>query len=153
MIPALQRLFGLPIGYSGHELGYLPTLAAVALGACVVERHFTLSRRMRGSDQAISLDPEQFRSLTADLRAVEAALGSEQRRVLAVEAPFRSRLGKGIVAARDLVAGHVLTADDLALKSPAKGLPGTMLQRLLGKTLRRPLTADDPLLLDDVVDA
>jgi N-acetylneuraminate synthase/sialic acid synthase len=153
LIPRLGRLFELPVGYSGHELGSLPSLAAVALGACAIERHLTLSRRMRGSDHAISLEPDEFRQLVSDVRGIETALGSEERRVFPAEEAFREKLSKGIVASRELPAGHVLTSSDLTLKSPAKGLSGLMLEKVVGRAIRRKLGQDEPVLLDDLTEA
>jgi N-acetylneuraminate synthase len=91
-IPMLKARYGVPVGYSGHELGLATTLAAVALGACVVERHVTLDRAMFGSDQAASIEPQGFRRLVRDVRAVEAALGDGQKRVYESEIPVLKKL-------------------------------------------------------------
>jgi N-acetylneuraminate synthase len=85
VIPALRARYGLPVGYSGHEVGLATTVAAVALGAELVERHITLSRAMWGSDQAASVEPEGFRRLVRDIRTVERALGDGTKRVYAEE--------------------------------------------------------------------
>lgn len=93
-IATLRRLFGdeIPVGYSGHEVGLPTTLAAVALGACVVERHFTLSRAMWGTDQAASVEPPGFRKLVASIRTIEGAMGDGVIRVLESEEPIKAKL-------------------------------------------------------------
>jgi N-acetylneuraminate synthase len=92
MIHTLQRAFGCPVGYSGHEVGLQTTVAAVALGAQFVERHITLDRAMWGSDQAASVEPAGFLRLVRDIRVVEAALGDGIKRVYESEAPIIRRL-------------------------------------------------------------
>lgn len=92
MIPRLRELFSCPIGYSGHELGLAPSLAAVALGACFVERHITLDRAMWGSDQAASVEPVGMGRLVKDIRIIDAALGDGVKRVYESEATAVRRL-------------------------------------------------------------
>jgi N-acetylneuraminate synthase len=91
-IPALRQRYGVPVGYSGHELELSSTVAAVALGACVVERHITLSRELWGSDQAASLEPHELKELVRDIRFVESALGDGQKRVMEREIPVMNKL-------------------------------------------------------------
>lgn len=91
-IPMLAERYGVPIGYSGHELGLATTVAAVALGACVVERHITLDRSMFGSDQAASVEPQGFARMVRDLRAVEQALGDGVKKVYDTEKPILKKL-------------------------------------------------------------
>jgi len=92
VIPMLAQRFGVPVGYSGHETGIASSVAAVAMGACVVERHLTLDRAMWGSDQAASLEPNGMTRLARDIRLVEAALGDGQKRVLDTEVPIMQKL-------------------------------------------------------------
>jgi N-acetylneuraminate synthase len=92
MIPKLAQRYGVPVGYSGHEVGLATTLAAVALGACVVERHITLDRAMWGSDQAASVEPQGVMRLVRDIRAVEKAIGDGIKRVSADEVPIMQKL-------------------------------------------------------------
>ena len=91
-IPRMAERYGIPIGYSGHEVGLYTTLAAVVLGACVVERHITLDRAMWGSDQAASVEPQGFARLVRDIRAVEAAMGDGVKKVYASEVPIMQKL-------------------------------------------------------------
>ena len=92
VIQTLCREFPCPIGYSGHEVGLQTTVAAVALGACAVERHITLDRAMWGSDQAASVEPQGFERLVRDIRAVEAAMGDGLKRVYESEMPILAKL-------------------------------------------------------------
>jgi N-acetylneuraminate synthase len=92
VIPRLIERYGVPIGYSGHEVGLYTTLAAVVLGACVIERHITLDRAMWGSDQAASVEPQGFARLVKDIRAVEAGLGDGVKRVYESEIPVMRKL-------------------------------------------------------------
>ena len=92
VIPMLRERYGIPIGYSGHETGLPSTIAAVALGACLVERHITLDRAMWGSDQAASLEPNGITRLVRDIQLVELALGDREKRVLPREIPMIKRL-------------------------------------------------------------
>ena len=92
MIQTLQREFDCPIGYSGHEVGLQTTLAAVVLGACLVERHITLDRAMWGSDQAASVEPHGFARLVRDIRVIEAAMGDGVKQVYESELPSRNKL-------------------------------------------------------------
>jgi len=92
VITSLKKRYGIPVGYSGHETGLASTIAAVALGACVVERHITLDRAMWGSDQAASLGPSGILQLVRDIRVTETALGDGVKRVVEREIPIISKL-------------------------------------------------------------
>jgi len=92
MIPELRKRYGVPVGYSGHETGIPSSSAAVALGACMVERHITMERSMWGSDQAASLGPSGITRLVRDVRLVEMSMGSSVKRVLEREKPIIKKL-------------------------------------------------------------
>jgi N-acetylneuraminate synthase/sialic acid synthase len=138
----LRQEFDCLVGYSGHERGLATTYAAVALGACVVERHFTLDRTMRGPDHAASLEPRGLELLVRDIHHVDASLGVADKRVLPSEAPVRARLAKSVAAARDIPAGRVLGRDDLTVKGPGTGISPRFLERLVGVTARQAVAAD-----------
>jgi N-acetylneuraminate synthase len=91
-IDTLRREFAVPVGYSGHEVGLQTTLAAAALGACLVERHITLDRAMWGSDQAASVEPHGIAHLVRDIRVIEAAMGDGIKRLHDSELPVRAKL-------------------------------------------------------------
>jgi N-acetylneuraminate synthase len=92
MIPVLKERYGVPVGYSGHETGLAPTIAAVALGACMVERHITLDRAMWGSDQAASVEPQGLMRIVRDIRVLESALGDGVKSVTSDETPIMKKL-------------------------------------------------------------
>jgi sialic acid synthase len=126
-------------------------VVAYMLGARVIEKHFTLDHALKGRDHAFSLMPEGMRRLVRDLHRVPAALGDPEKRPLPIEADPLEKMGKKLVAARDLEQGRVLAAGDIAIKSPADGgLPPYELDRLVGRRLRRTVAADDFVTFDDV---
>jgi sialic acid synthase len=136
------------IGYSGHDSGIAMATAAYVLGARIVEKHFTLNRAMKGTDHAFSLEPHGLRSLVRDLRRTRVALGDGSKRMYQSEAEPAKKMGKKLVAARDLPAGHVLTEDDILAKSPGDGLPPCELDRLVGRRLGYAVTAELALTFD-----
>jgi sialic acid synthase len=146
-----ERYPELVIGLSDHQNGISMALVAYMLGARVIEKHFTLNHAWKGTDHAFSLMPEGLRKLVRDLRRVPVALGDGVKRPLPVEAKPLEKMGKKLVAARDLELGHVLTTEDIAIKSPADGgLPPYELDRLVGRRLRRPVAFEDFVTFDDV---
>ena len=98
VISTLKHRYGVPVGYSGHEVGLATTLAAVTLGASMVERHITLDRAMWGSDQAASIEPQGFGRLVRDIRSVEQAMGDGHKRVYDSEIPIRAKLRRPLTA-------------------------------------------------------
>ncbi|MBU0595813.1 N-acetylneuraminate synthase, partial [Candidatus Bipolaricaulota bacterium] len=134
--------WGYPVGYSDHTRGIAIALAAVAMGACVIEKHFTLDRHLPGPDHRASLEPEELRQMVDGIRAVEAALGTGRKEPAKSEAEMRDLVRRSIVAAMDVEAGAVLTEEMLACKRPGTGLPPSMLPRVVGRRLREAVTAD-----------
>jgi len=138
----LERAFGVGVGYSDHTPGIEVALAAVALGACVIEKHFTLDRGLPGPDHLASIEPAELRSLVRGVRTVEAALGHGRKEPAACEAEIAAVSRKSIVAARDIPAGALITKDLLTMKCPGTGLAPSMLGRVLGRTASRDIPAD-----------
>lgn len=150
----LQEISTYPVGYSGHERGCHIALAAVALGAKVIEKHFTLDRSLEGNDHKISLLPEEFRSMVEGIREVEAALGNGGGRALSQgELINRECLAKSIVINQPLKKGQMITAAMLEVKSPGKGLPPYKKDKLIGQAARRDLSAGDFFYEEDLSDA
>jgi N-acetylneuraminate synthase/sialic acid synthase len=144
----LEMFPDLVIGLSDHQSGIALALAGYVLGARVIEKHFTLNRAMKGTDHAFSLEPLGLRKLVRDLRRAREAMGDGIKRPIAKEAKPLFRMGKKLVASRDLPAGQVLTGADVAIKSPGDGLPPYELDRVLGKTLIRSLQEDENIAFD-----
>ena len=138
------------IGYSGHDNGIAMPLAAYMLGARVIEKHFTLNRAMKGTDHRFSLEPVGMKKMIRDLQRVRMALGDGRKKVYASEASPVLKMGKKLVAARDLPAGHVLTVADIAIKSPGDGLPPYYMDQVVGQALMRDLRADQGITLESI---
>jgi N-acetylneuraminate synthase/sialic acid synthase len=144
-----ERYPELVVGLSDHQDGIAMSLVAYMLGARVIEKHFTFSHAAKGTDHAYSLVPEGMRKLVRDLRRVPAALGDGVKRPLPSEKKPLAKMGKKLVAARDLPAGHTLSLEDVAIKSPGDGgLPPYELDGLVGRRLSRALLADEDVSLD-----
>jgi N-acetylneuraminate synthase/sialic acid synthase len=133
------------VGYSGHDNGIAMPLAAYVLGGRIVEKHFTLNRALKGTDHRFSLEPVGLRKLVRDLQRTRLALGSKDKVPHPTEADPITKMGKKIVAASTLPAGHVLRREDLGLKSPGDGLPPYELDNVVGRVLRHPLAEDSAL--------
>jgi len=150
VIASLREQFQCPVGYSDHSEGLLATTAAVALGACAIERHFTLDRSMPGPDHLASSDPAEMRLLVEAVRNVETALGSGTKSPTARESVNRKNMRRGIVAARGLSAGHRLELRDLAFKRPLQGIAPDNYERVIGRCLKRDVAADEPISWGDL---
>ena len=133
------------VGLSSHDNGIAMPVAAYVLGARIVEKHFTLNRAMKGTDHVFSLEPQGLRKLVRDLRRVELALGDGTKNMYPSESEPAMKMAKKLVAATDLPAGHTLREEDVAAKSPGDGLPPYELERIVGRTLRHPVSADSTL--------
>jgi|SRR3989344_1191838 len=130
------------IGLSAHDSGIAMCPVAYLLGARIVEKHFTLNRTWKGTDQAASLEPTGLKKLVRDLRRTRIALGDGIKKSLPGEVSTIQKLGKKLVAARDIEAGCVLQASDIAIKSPADGIPPYRIDQLIGKKLLNSLKED-----------
>jgi N-acetylneuraminate synthase/sialic acid synthase len=138
------------IGFSSHDNGIAMALVGYMLGSRMVEKHFTINRAWKGSDQAFSLERDGMRRMVRDLKRARISLGDGVKRVYPSEKKPLEKMAKKIVAARDLPAGHVLRREDLALKSPNDGLPPYEVDNLIGKQLLMPLKVDANLAFDQV---
>jgi sialic acid synthase SpsE len=141
---------GMPVGYSDHTLGLAVSTAAVAMGARVIEKHFTLDRTLPGPDHRASLDPSELASLIEQIRTVEKALGSPIKAPTASELPVRSVARRSVAAARDLAAGTMLTRGDVALLRPGTGIPPRDVDAISGRTLARDVARGAPLAWNDL---
>jgi sialic acid synthase SpsE/sugar phosphate isomerase/epimerase len=141
------------VGYSGHERGINVSLAAVALGAKVIERHFTLDRKMEGPDHAASLEFDEFRDLILGCREIEEALGSVEqidRKLSQGEMINRENLGKSLVASRQLKKGYILKRSDIKVLSPGQGLSPQYYESLIGLKLNRDIENEDYFFKSDL---
>lgn len=146
VIQTYRELFPeINIGLSSHDNGIAMAVAAYVLGARVIEKHFTLNRALKGTDHPFSLEPTGLRKMVRDLRRTRQALGDGQKKVYLSERPAVLKMGKKLVAAKDLPSGHVLTASDLAIKCPGDGIPPYELDGIIGKVLKTSLKADEAI--------
>ena len=130
------------IGLSSHDNGYTMALMAYMLGARIVEKHFTLNRALKGTDHAFSLEASGLRRLVRDLRRGRLAMGDGVKERYDAEIPPLLKMEKSLVASRNLPAGHLLTAEDIAIRSPGGGTPPFEFDRFVGRTTRIALETD-----------
>lgn len=143
-IPDMVRRFGVPIGLSDHSPGHTAAVVAVALGACILEKHFTLSRAIPGPDSAFSMEPQEFRALVDAVRQAEQALGRVNYTVSAKETASRA-LRRSLFVVRDVEAGDKLTADNVRCIRPGHGLHPRHLDEVLGSIAAQAIAAGTPL--------
>jgi N-acetylneuraminate synthase/sialic acid synthase len=133
------------VGLSSHDNGIAMAVAAYMLGARVVEKHFTLNHTWKGTDHAFSLEPIGFQKMVRDLKRVRVAMGDGVKRVYESEITPMVKMGKQLVAARDLPAGHAIRREDIAIKSPGGGLQPYEIDKVIGRTTRAALSADQAI--------
>ncbi len=137
----MKHAFALPIGYSDHTLGNEVAFAAVALGACVIEKHFTLDRTMPGPDHQASCEPDQLTELVQGIRNIEKSLGSARKQPAASELNTMKVARKSLVAAQPIAAGMELSEELIAIKRPGTGLPPTLRSFLIGQKVNQDIEA------------
>lgn len=152
-IPFLRERYApLPIGYSGHERDFLPTLAAVALGAKSVERHITLDKNLPGPDHGtVSIEPDEFRAMVEGARRLERAFGEPVKKLMPEEVATREKHSKSIVSRTAIPAGTILTVDMLTCKSPGYGLKPTMIKNVVGMRAKIDIAPDTVITHDAIV--
>lgn len=138
----LGAAFKIPVGYSDHTLGIEIPIAAVAMGAKIIEKHFTLDRQLPGPDHKASLEPAEMALMVRSIRNVEAALGNGIKRPNASEFETMTVARKSLVALRSMKAGEVVTVDDIAIKRPGDGLEPSFMQIIVGKKLIKAISQD-----------
>lgn len=136
------------IGYSGHDNGIAMAVVAYTLGARIIEKHFTLNRTLKGTDHVFSLEPQGMQKMVRDLKRSALALGDGKKIIYADETAPIKKMGKMIIAARDLQAGHLVNFEDLEFRSPAEGLPPSFADKVVGKVLKQDLKKHSPLTLE-----
>lgn len=137
----LRYAFDAPVGYSDHTMGVEISIAAVARGAAVIEKHFTLDRNMEGPDHRASLEPHELKSMVTAIRNVEVALGTGRKVAVQNELDTRNVARKSLVAANSLAAGTVLTESMIVAKRPGTGIAPSMKPLLIGRTIKQSISA------------
>lgn len=136
-IDTLEARYGEVTGFSGHERGFLVTLAAAARGARVIERHVTLDHSLEGFDHVIALDPPEMRSLVGQLRQIEKMLGTGAKALADEERPTREKYRRSIAARSEIREGELITPDKVIMLNPGTGLPPRSLPDVVGRPARR----------------
>jgi N,N'-diacetyllegionaminate synthase len=151
VIPALRSAFHVPVGYSDHTIGEEAAIAAVALGAVVIEKHFTLDKNLPGPDHSSSVTPDELKSLTEKIRRTELSLGSDRKGPSAVERENAPGMRRSIVASRIIRKGDVIHREDISFKRPATGLSPVYYDRIVGKKAAKEI-AKDKILQEDMIE-
>lgn len=143
VVPALKERFGIETGYSDHTPGIEVPVAAVALGATVIEKHFTLDKTMEGPDHRASLEPHELKAMVRAIRNIEQALGSAEKDITPSEAKNRAVARKSIVAARPIGRGETFTEENLTVKRPGTGVSPMRWNEIMGKQAVRDYRPDE----------
>ncbi|HET6990597.1 MAG TPA: N-acetylneuraminate synthase [Bacteroidia bacterium] len=147
----MRDAFKLEVGYSDHTLGIEVPVAAVALGATIIEKHLTLDKNMPGPDHKASLDPAEFKAMVTAIRNIESALGDGIKRPSPSESKNMSIARKSIHISKNLPAGHVLSIDDLSVKRPGDGISSLFIDIIVGKKLRNSVEEDHKIAWNDLI--
>jgi sialic acid synthase SpsE len=149
-IVMLRKEFCYPVGFSDHTFGIDVALAAIALGACVIEKHFTIDKNLPGWDHEISADAEELRFIVTGSRHISEALGDYRRIISDEEKIKKDKFRRSLVAARDLKAGWELKETDLNAKRPGTGIPPNEIQSVIGRALKKDVQYDQVIFWDDL---
>ena len=144
----LKEAFQLPVGFVDHTDGLLASICAAALGAVVIEKHFTLNRKLKGPDYEVSLEPDEMKSLIDNIRSIEKLLGSPLKKPTESEIGKRGQARKGIVAARSIPAGNEIKEEALAFKRAIPGLSPLEASKIIGKVAKVNIEEDEVISLD-----
>jgi sialic acid synthase SpsE len=148
MIDVLKKQFELPVGYSGHELGYLPTITATSMGAVAIERHYTLDKNMVGFDHKMSLSPSELIEMIKNIRSIQNIKGNGKKYVSETEWVTRNKYHVSMASSINISAGTVLTEDMFTYRNPGTGLPPKSADKVLGKKAVNDIPADELLSLE-----
>ena len=148
-VAGLQEKYGVPVGFSDHTLGTAVSVAAVASGANLFEKHFTSSRSLPGPDQQGSMEPKELAALVKDIRAIEKSLGATKK-IQPGEQDVRNMALHSVVTIRDVAAGATIGSDDVWVKRPGTGIPARQLGDVIGKTAKRAMTRDSLVRWEDL---
>lgn len=142
-ITMLQQTFGYPVGFSDHTIGYSIPLASVALGACVIEKHFTLDKDLPGWDHEISANPEEMKIICTESKNIVRSLGSFKRTVSSAEVAKKDKFRRSAVAKTEMQAGHIVADTDLDFKRPGTGIQPEELKYLVGRKVKNTIPAGE----------
>ena len=139
----MRRSFGVPTGYSDHTLGDTVSCAAVAMGACMIEKHFTLDRDLPGPDHSFAMEPSEFADMMTRIRETEAAFGDGSKNgPRGPEVEMAEKVRRSLHAARDIAMGETISEDMLVIKRPGRGVAPHLSDQVIGRTARQDIPAD-----------
>ncbi|MCP4613461.1 MAG: N-acylneuraminate-9-phosphate synthase [Planctomycetes bacterium] len=150
VIPEMKKEFGLPIGYSDHTLGNICCLGAAALGANLIEKHFTYDKNAEGPDHMLSSDPEEFEQMAKNIRVLEKAIGDGIKKPSAGELTTRINNRKSIVSVKTIAKGAVITREMIAIKRPGFGIQPKHINEIIGRIAKDDIKAEEPILWNQV---
>ena len=145
MMDVLKKRYDLAVGYSGHELGYLPTVVAVAMGAQIVERHYTLDKQMTGFDHKMSLSSDELVNMVRDIRNIQKIQGNGQKKVSKAEWITRRKYHVSMASAKAIPTGTILNEAMITWRNPGTGIPSKLAHTIIGKRAKRDIPVDELL--------
>lgn len=145
IMKTLLNTFKVPVGFSDHTMGTEFSIAAVSLGACVIEKHFTLDRNLEGPDHKASLEPEEFKIMVNSIRNVEKGMGRGIKKLTKDELSIKKIARKSIMAGRDIEKGETLKEDMLTIKRPETGIYPKYIDIIIGKEVKKSIKKDEPI--------
>ncbi len=149
-IKTMEMAFGLPVGYSDHTMGIEAAIAAVAIGAKVIEKHITLDRGMEGPDHKASLEPEELEAMVTAIRNVESAMGDGIKKPTKNENDLKKIVRKSLVTSREIKAGETISPNDILLKRPGTGIPAAFKDKVVGMTSGSDISVDSVIKWEDL---
>ncbi|MEN6554392.1 MAG: N-acetylneuraminate synthase [Methanobacterium sp.] len=150
IMATLRNTFTLPVGFSDHTMGIELAVAAVALGACIIEKHFTLDRNLEGPDHKASLEPDELKFMVDYIRNVEKGMGSGVKKITNDELSIKKIARKSIMARRDIEKGEIIRKDMLIIKRPETGIYPKYIDLIVGKEINTAVKKDEPIKWDNL---
>lgn len=147
----LRDSFNVPVGFSDHSSGIHVSVASIALGANIIEKHFTLSSDLPGVDHAASIEPHEFREMVWQIREVEKALGNGTKKIMEAERENVTSMRKSLVAAENISDGTILAQEHITVKRPGTGLPPTRIHEVIGRKTKSDINKDEMIIFDDLI--
>jgi sialic acid synthase SpsE len=150
VISTLMQAFQIPVGFSDHTMStYLPSIC-VALGACIVEKHYTISRSLKGPDHKFALEPHELKQMIKNIRETEIALGSPIKKISDSERNLYKLARRSIIAKRKIPKGKVIELQDLIIKRPGYGIKPKFIDIVIGRTAKEDIDEDDIITWDSI---
>ena len=149
-IISLKEKFKIPIGFSDHSLGSEASIAAVAMGATIIEKHLTLDKNDIGPDHKASIEYPELTAMVNAIRNIEVALGDGIKKPMESELWGRTNVRKGLIATADILKGEIISRDKISIKRPGKGLPPKFFNEVIGKVALVNIKKDEPIFSDNV---